>query len=155
VLALAAIIGIFNVNANEKPEIAIVGLLLWTAVMFPRALQCFLTGGSAERPGFHLILHLLGPVIAATLAAFSFVLGAGLFVPAAVFPPALIWLVGFEGVKLEDHREILGVIGGLWVLGLLAILARHWRGYWRQFADHASRAPVSGTSSHGSGPERS
>jgi hypothetical protein len=127
-------------SENKPVEFGTAALLFWPAVLLPRAFQCLFAPRGPDRPGLHVVLHLLGPMIAGTLAAFSFALGAALFVPAAVFPSSLWWLVVTDAYRLESHVLTIAIIGALWVVGLTVVFFLHSRGYWRALATQAATA---------------
>jgi hypothetical protein len=134
VTVLATMIGLFE--TNDRAEVVAFALILWPAVVLPRALQCFFSPDSQDRPALHLVLHLAGLLLAVTLSAFGFVLGGGIFIPATIFPSALPWLVPFEAIKLDTHLVTVAVAGALWVIGLAAVFLYHSRSYWAVMNRH-------------------
>lgn len=140
VTVLVTAIAMLEMTANESVVFCAGALILWPSVVLPRALQCFFSPHSHERPGLHLVLHLVGLLLYAIIAAFGFVLGSSMFIPATIYPSALLWLVVFESINLDTHVVTVAVAGALWVLGLTAIFFYHSRAYWAVMTRHVATA---------------
>jgi hypothetical protein len=139
--AVATITTAISMLSHGEPAAACAfALITWPALLLPRAFQCLFSPRSQERPGLHLVLHILGPLFAIMLAAFKFALDSALFVPAAIFPSAMWWVTITDVLDLEANIITIAIVGLLWLLGFAGLFYFHSRAYWTAMNNHAKTA---------------